>query len=246
MSQDYILPRAGYFVDKIESKEEFEFIKKSIHEQWSTRILSCYENICFAGELHQHSMCNYHLMADALDHSQLWPKLSRILSKETASAIDNLGFMARLRARFGQALVSDEENLGYPNYYWRLVRPNEPADVGPCHRDSWFWMLNDSYRMPPEYRHRVKVWVAVHTVVGLSGLMIEPGSQMRSDIMWTGEERDGIIKPVLKTPLQNLALSLLPLGPGEMVIFDDDLLHAGAVNTSEETRVSLEFTLLVP
>ena len=30
--------------------------------------------------------------------------------------------------------VSDEDNLGRPNIYWRLVRPGYAQDVGPLHR----------------------------------------------------------------------------------------------------------------
>ena len=93
--------------------------------------------------------------------------------------------------------VSDEDNLGRPNIYWRLVRPQEKGDIGPLHRDSWFWELNDDFPTPKYDFYRLKVWLPIFTEIGLNGLLLEPFSQKRVDIKWSGEKRHGINKPTL-------------------------------------------------
>ena len=39
----------------------------------------------------------------------------------------------------------EKDFLGWPNFYWRIVRPNKVNDVGPLHRDEWFWKLNPEF-----------------------------------------------------------------------------------------------------
>ena len=105
--------------------------------------------------------------------------------------------------------LSDEDNLGWPNIYWRLVRPKEKGDVGPLHRDSWFWELNDDFPTPEYDFYRLKVWLPIFTEIGLNGLLLEPFSQKRVDIKWSGEKRHGINKPTLISPLSELNPKLI-------------------------------------
>ena len=39
-------------------------------------------------------------------------------------------------------------------------------------------------------------------------------------------------------------MRLLPLAPGDIVMFHDDLLHGGAVNRGQKCRISIELTIL--
>ena len=75
----------------------------------------------------------------------------------------------KLKSFFGEISISDEENLGYGNIYWRLVRPNEFSDIGPIHRDSWFWELNKNFPRPNFPFQRIKVWIAIETEAGKIG-----------------------------------------------------------------------------
>ena len=81
--------------------------------------------------------------------------------------------------------------------------------------------------------------------LGANGLLVEPFSQKRSDIVWKGEERHGFLKPVLCMNSDEISPILVETIPGQAVIFNDQLLHGGALNKGKFTRVSLEFTLLV-
>ena len=49
---------------------------------------------------------------------------------------------------FGKFSISDENNIGYGELVWRLVRPNKKDDVGPIHCDKWFWDLNPTHYVP--------------------------------------------------------------------------------------------------
>ena len=141
--------------------------------------------------------------------------------------------------------ISDEEFLGYGNIYWRLVRPNKKDDIGPLHRDEWFWHLNKDYpKLGPKYR-RLKVWIAIEVEPTLNGLRVEPFSHKRTDIEYIGETRHGIIKPVLLNQVTDFECILVPCNPGDMIIFHDQLIHGGALNRGIHTRISVEFTLII-
>ena len=40
-------------------------------------------------------------------------------------------------------------------------------------------------------------------------------------------------------------MQLINTKPGNIILFNDNLIHGGALNTGKNTRVSTEFTLLV-
>ena len=44
-------------------------------------------------------------------------------------------------------------------------------------------------------KKRTKAWIDIHTEQGLNGLLVEPNSHKRTDIVFKGESRDGIEKP---------------------------------------------------
>ena len=55
---------------------------------------------------------------------------------------------------------------------------------------------------------------------------MEKCSHKREDIKWSGELRDGIIKPVILND-KELNPQLIARSPGETIVFDDSLLHGG-------------------
>ena len=74
---------------------------------------------------------------------------------------------------------------------------------------------------------------------------MEPYSHNRKDIKWYGESRHGIKKPTLKTNLDKLNPILLNTEAGDSVVFNDNLIHGGAINKGLKCRVSVEFTMLI-
>ena len=234
----------GYRTDIHLSQSDLSFLRTHISTQWFDVIKSHSPHIAEFVSNNSLSIFEYHQISNQINHSSLWPKSHRVLPSTFSRLFFQTSFYADLRSLFGSFEISDEDCLGYPNIYWRLVRPNEPADVGPLHRDSWFWELNSSFAKPNYPFTRYKVWVPIFTEPGLNGLLVEPGSHLRDDICWKGEFRHGIMKPVLLSPLSSINSELVHLSPGSCIIFDDNLIHGGSINRGDFTRVSLEFTII--
>lgn len=176
-------------------------------------------------------------------HSRVWSKAARMLGPKACQEVLTLSFIDKLKKLVGSFLVSDEEGFGWPGIYWRLVRPGS-HDVGPIHADKWFWDLGHG-QMPEGYR-RVKLWICLRAQKGKSGLRVVPGSQLKDDWKYHGENRNGMKKPVLDENEADLDLVNLPLSSGQFVLFHDKLLHGGMTNTGDASRISLELTLLIP
>lgn len=221
------------------SSVELGVLRTLIREQWINRIREI-----AADQVGQFEVCpmdSYHKLVNLIDHRSAWPKLERILPQHAVDQIRQLPTFQKLAEEFGGFMISDEENLGRENIYWRLVRPDSPSDVGPMHADQWFWDLG--HGKTPDHMHRVKVWIAIYCEPGKSGFRMVPGSHLRN---WPyhGEFRDGLTKPVIDIADDQLDIQIFDSKPGDAIVFNDKLLHGGAVggNTS---RVSLEFTMFV-
>ncbi len=234
---------SGYKLVNIISSEELAELKNLIENKWRNCMKSYYQNST-CKQNYQTTIESYHVNIEDADHQRLWPKRNRLLNSLEVDTFMNMQFFKTLTTILGNFLVSDEENLGYANIYWRIVRPHKTTDIGPAHRDEWFWVLNDQYKMPYQ-RKRVKIWIPIVTERKESGLLIERYSHKRTDIEWGGELRHGINKPVLKTPDNQLNLELVDTKEGDVIIFHDKTLHGGKINTGSKTRVSIEFTALV-
>ena len=235
----------GYSTEIKINKKELDVMRQYIESQYFKTIKNHNPKVAEEISSKQLSMNEYHLVSRSLDHSKMWGKISRILPSAFFDWITNTYFYKNLKEVFGEFIISDEENLGWPNLYWRIVRPSCSEDIGPLHRDSWFWELNSTYKKPNFAFKRIKVWIPIYTVKGENGLLVEPFSQKRNDILWTGEDRHGIQKPKLITDENCFSTKLLELEPGDSVLFNDNLIHGGSSNNSKYTRVSMEFTMLV-
>ncbi len=243
IKQVYASP--GYNLDISLESDELDTVRDRIYDQWLYRLQIKSSQIANEITSVPIGMEKYHLLSDQIQHDKIWKKITRVLPPGFYKWFKDSRINQNLTDVFGDYQVSDEENLGWPNFYWRLTRPKASSDVGPIHRDSWFWQLNPNFPKPSHSFHRVKVWIPIYVEVGKNGLLVEDDSHLREDIDWNGEERDGILKPVLMTSSKNINLRLLKANCGNLVIFNDDLLHGGAKNMGNLSRVSLEFTMLV-
>ena len=235
----------GYSLNLSLNSEDFEFFKRSINSQWISTLKEYCPQIANLVKEEDLEIKSYHKFSQLVEHSKVWRKESRILPYKFVHAFLDSFFFKELKNIFGEIEISDEENLGYGNIYWRLVRPFKNADVGPIHRDSWFWHLNDKFPKPIYKFSRIKVWIAIEAEAGKSGLMIENESHKRQDIKWEGEFRDGIMKPKLIDKSEEFEMKLVNTNPGDIILFNDDLIHGGSLNTGKNTRVSSEFTIFI-
>lgn len=237
---DFNSEKKGFSLDlKLTPIELFQ-LRDLISEQWLDVIHN--RAVSLVNQFKKNGMENYHMLSHLLPHRELWTKSARILPKKSVEIIYQLPFFYKLKTFFGEFTISDEENFGYEEIYWRLVRPNEPGDVGPMHADYWFWELG--HGATPEKKQRVKIWIPIFCEPGLNGLGIVPGSHVR-DWKYMAEKRDGFFKPQFDQSQVDLPMILPKTNPGETIIFNDKLLHKGVLNKGSKTRVSLEFTMFV-
>lgn len=220
--------------------EELHAVKKSIRDHWLAQIKL---NAPDAYHLFNSIDINeYHNYSHLLQHNQLWCKANRILPATTVEMIRSTSLVKALEQHYGPFKISNEEGLLSEEIYWRLVRPNQPDDMGPIHADCWFWDLG--HGTTPEHCKRVKIWIALWCEPQLNGLRLVPYSQ-KQDWRYHGEFRDGFLKPQLDEEEDNLDIELMLTHPGEAIVFHDKLLHGGALNRGQFTRVSIEFTMFV-
>ena len=216
---------------------ELGHVRALITAQYLARIGALQPDL--VGPARAAGLAGYHTLPVAFDHATSWPKETRLLDPRHVADFAAMGFMARIRGQVGPSAIISHDELN-----WRLVRPHEPADVGPVHADKWFWDAGYGYGSMPAGFDRFKVWIGVHTEAGLNGLTVKPDSHRTDNWKRHFEVKGGVRKPVLDEDEAALDMQLLPLHPGEMVLFHDELLHGGALNRGSACRVSIELTVL--
>jgi hypothetical protein len=212
--------------------DELTFVRGLITEQYLERLARLQPELVETAR--RIGIANYHLLPISFDHGSSWPKATRLLDPIHVKRFSEMAFFETIREQIGPTATISHDELN-----WRLVRPHQPNDVGPLHADKWFW--DGGYgQMPPGYE-RFKIWIAIHTEPGSNGLKVLADSHRR-EWLHHFEMRDGVNKPIFDEPEPEIPL--LPLAPGEMVMFHDELLHGGAVNPGKTCRVSIELTVL--
>ena len=115
--------------------------------------------------------------------------------------------------------------------------------MGPLHADAWFWELGHGYT-PPNV-DRVKIWIGIFVEPGSSGFRFCPGSQLK-EWPYHGIRKDGIMKPVIEVPEEDLSPVVFAGKSGDAILFHDRLIHGGqSSGVGKKTRISLEFTMFV-
>jgi hypothetical protein len=194
-------------------------------------------------EVTQQPICeleNYHI-THTQHHELMKKKSAREFSGSVISEILGLPSMIRLTSKFHRYTIDrvvDENGIhDRPEIYFRVVRPNQLEDVGLPHMDHWH---HSAARLGHEKGSTYKVWISLCSEPGLSGLKFFPRADIRK-IDWI-EDGNGVkydLNP------EELGESCLPqVSPGDGFIFCDDVLHQGALNLGQKTRVSIEITFI--
>lgn len=232
---DEIDAGSGFCLEAL-TAAELDFVRGAITAQYLDRIRELQPDLVPLAR--ERGIAHYHTLPVAFDHAKSWPKATRLLDPKYVADFSRLGFFRRIRNQIGPSAVISHDELN-----WRVVRPNQPGDVGPMHADKWFWDAGYGYGSMPAGFDRFKIWTAVHTEPGANGLCVVPGSHRRE---WRHhfEDKDGVRKPVFDEDPDAVGAELLPLQAGQMVMFHDELLHGGVVNRGSTCRVSIELTVL--
>lgn len=195
-----------------------------------------------AADIEATSLERYHEVASRHDHHRLLSKTGRMLDAASVAEIRTMSFFRYVSEVFGEDWrLSDEEGVGHEQVCFRVVRPDEPDDVGSVHRDKWFW---DHYHWQvPEGWGRAKAWVQVCGDPETSGLLLAPGSHVGPDDYEVGS-RDGKVTFTPRGPMADIPLHRYMGAVGEPVLFNYWLLHVGSINRAAVSRVSFEITIL--
>ncbi|MCH9633979.1 MAG: hypothetical protein S4CHLAM7_07130 [Chlamydiae bacterium] len=238
---DTILNGSGYSTELKLEEIELQQIRSFIKDH-ACRVISQL-NPDASDKIFTISPSVYHKYPELIEHDKLWTKKNRIFPSTYTSQIKEFPFFKKLTKIFGPFKIANEEGIYAEEIYWRLVRPNMKTDIGPLHRDKWFWDLG--YGSIPDDYFRIKIWISIWCDPGKNGLRIGPFSHTES-YDYTTENRGGLLKPCFDENKYDLNIVPLDSNPGDCVIFNDETLHGGVYNSGENSRVSIEFTMLLP
>jgi hypothetical protein len=222
-----VVSEEGYKI--ISFKPVTEYIKSLLLEELKQR---------FTHEFIDFEKCIKYISLHEFD--SIKAKSNRLINQDNANKIQNFIFNY-LSLTNENCYISDEELINYPNFNWRVVRPNSASDVGPVHADKWFWDLNKEISIPKNY-DRIKFWIPLIQSRNEYSLYILPGSQ-NENIEYDSvvEKNTNKIKPLIKKSPQGMIPALTKVG--EAIYFNDNLLHGG--KTVNSLRCSVEFTLVL-
>jgi hypothetical protein len=242
--KEKIFGEAGFSSDLKLAPDELNVFRALIHEHWLDVLSQFHPEL--SEEAKAKGIEDYHQLAHRLDHATLWSKANRVLPLAAVQKIKALPFFSTLKEEFGDFAISDvvhtTQEQGKEEIYWRLVRPNVNTDIGPLHKDKWFHdAFNDGYGMFSKDSVTVKVWVPIYCEAGKNGLAILPGSH-RKTWEYHIEVIDGVPKPRLD---EEVTADLVPTDAGNLLIFNENILHGGVVNRGDKTRVSAEITMVL-
>ena len=238
---DQINDGMGYYLGFSFQQDELQQVRMLVQSQWMKNIKQNtgqqWENFSDC------SMEEYHRFSNLINHASMWAKINRVLPYHAVEVIRSTSLIKALEDVYGKFTIANEENLEEEEISWRIVRPNESSDIGPLHADAWFWELGCGCAMPAGTR-RVKVWIALYCVPGQNGLCVVPESQ-KKEWRYHAAKKAGLIKPEIDENESTLPVQLIYTKSGDAIVFHDKLLHRGAANNTNCTRVSLEFTMFV-
>ena len=185
------------------------------------------------------SLEDYHSVG-LVPHRDIFTMRNRVVP--LAPILRRTSVLKKLEEEFGRFKISDDYKIGQENVLMRFVRPHEKSDIGPFHCDRWFLdvMGFDGF----EGYRPIKVWTAICCEPGESGLFLCPGSHKKK-WSYSVKEVNGVNKPSFDEG-QHYEPELFMSEPGQCAVFGYDFLHGGCETNGEKTRVSIEFTILVP
>lgn len=227
----------GFRLDVELSAEEVSQIRSMISQSILNRIDAAYSGATS-------NPGQYHRLFN-LDHEMLFGgKEHRCFSLEFVEKIKAMPFLNQLGFDFfiGATMIGTDRCVEREDVYMRIVRPVQSSDVGDWHADRWFHdMLPQEMREKyyPAEQKTVKLWIPIHCKPGKAGLLLAKDSH-KKDWAWSAESgRPELLEPL---PKPDVVFPMTP--PGKCLLFNDRILHAGVMNFSNETRVSVEITMI--
>ncbi|OUV02917.1 MAG: hypothetical protein CBC42_05275 [Betaproteobacteria bacterium TMED82] len=236
----------GYSSQLSLESEELNSLREFVEIHW-LKVISEF-NPTMLESAEKYGIQNYHLISSNFNHSKTWTKTNRLFNTECIQKIKCMKTFSVLENIFGKFKISDvyetEQRFGVEEMYWRLVRPNQPEDVGPLHADYWFHQtFNGGEGMFKNTEETFKVWIPIFSEPGKNGLGIVKGSNS-ANFPYEIKVINHVPKPVPTFDEKLAKVELIPTLPGNILIFHERTLHKGFTNLGQKTRVSMEVTLV--
>ena len=112
----------GYQTGLHLDQEELTQIRSFITNSWLLNI-GKYTTPQITEKFKLEGINRYHKLAHHLDHGSIWPKAVRILNREAVAQIRSMSLIRTLEEQFGYFEISDEDNIGHEEIYWRFSTP---------------------------------------------------------------------------------------------------------------------------
>ena len=233
----------GYFISRINERDHiiiFDLIKSHFEDILEKNNLNS-KNINFD---------NYLNSIDKEKHSKLLIKKNRILSQNYFDEfVKQVSLIKKIKSLYNDITITDEENLGYGNIYWRLVRPHPYKDVGPFHKDKWGWDLSN-YKIDNTKYQRFKIWISIIGKDRLGFRFVKNSINNNYNFITKEHSKKSSFSfRNLVFDEKNLSkdeIISLKGEKGTFIMFNDELLHTGEILHNNSVRLSIEFTLLLP
>ena len=228
----------GFFRERKIPGNIYELISNKIHEIVCIELIQNGVTI-----LEDFQLKNYHKYCDDRIHHNISNKKSRLLDEEFFCNVQINGWLNEVCDISPNFHVLDIEKIGYPEIYFRLVRPNRVEDISGPHTDGAYFTITDNVS-EKIWGKWVKVWIPIYHENQRNTLLIYPKSMGKSINFDTRQYKDKPRPVMIDDIEQYCPATNLGLTNGDVLYFSPYLLH-GALNslTSEFTRVSIEFAI---
>lgn len=237
------LGKDGYAIVDFIDEEGLASLRDLVSSKFMSVISLKYPD--FVSEFEDLSLDKYHSKSSLIDHSNTWHKAMRTFDRSLIERFAELSWAKNFKNIYGDFEILGAEEIGFPDVYMRLVRPNEPSDVGPIHADRWFTELGN-HKISSDHS-LLKVWVPIYSQADRDGLIGISNNEIKGkSINYTAIMKDGYIKPQIDEEIiKTLSFKRLIAPPGKAICFSYDFLHGGSINIGTNSRVSIEFTLIL-
>jgi len=241
---DKVINSPGYSVDLKLNLNELNMFRDAVSKQYIELLKKINPN--FYKNKEDDLIQNYHNLKDRIDHAKIIPKINRCLPMDFVDNFKSMQIYKNLVSIFGSFKISGiiADNQTFPNHeeiYWRLVRPNIAEDVGPLHADKWFHEIDHNHnKVLGLNTYTIKIWIPLFSEPGKNGLLVVPDSNSMI-LNYKTSLRNSSLKPEL---IDKVESTLVKSEPGNLIIFNENLVHGGAINLGNFTRVSCEITMV--
>lgn len=230
----YILKETGYCSCNLIDSDELELLRDGVNN-----LIKGFLGKSYKGKIGT-DLLNYHRFVTDNEHNAVINKL-RKLSYEEISKFFNLNKIRdKVESKLGCKLDYYVPKIERTHIQIRVNRPNS-FDYNPPHRDSYVDVWKNS----------INVWLPVVGCNEYTSLPIVKGSHMyddseilRTDIQSASINNNKYNVPAIAEYKGNkLYMERVCRSDLESIIFTPYLIHGGAVNPSNSTRVSIELRL---